>query len=143
LAGRGPAPKPPELRRDQHQKLRGEWQAAEGAGWQHGSIPKPPDGLLKPSKEAWSIWMKAWFAAHWTPEDIPGLRQVIRLYDQVERGEFQRAAELRLQMDTYGITPKGQQDRRWQPPKKQETAKEAGKVLRSKRWADLKVADSS
>ena len=61
--------------------------------------------------------MASWFAAHWTPSDLPGLRQVIRLYDQVERGEFQRSSELRLQMDTYGITPKGQQDRRWLPPK--------------------------
>jgi hypothetical protein len=41
---------------------------------------------------------------------------VIRLYDRVERGEYQRATELRLYMDTYGITPKGQQDRRWKPP---------------------------
>jgi hypothetical protein len=64
--------------------------------------------------------MGAWFAAHWTPEDLPGLRQLIRLYDQVERSEFQRAAELRLQMDTYGITPKGQQDRRWTRPKPDE-----------------------
>jgi hypothetical protein len=60
--------------------------------------------------------MQAWFAAHWTPDLLPGLRQVVRLYDQVERGEFQRAGELRLQMDTYGLTPKGQQDRRWTPP---------------------------
>lgn len=60
--------------------------------------------------------MGAWFAAFWKPEDLPGLRQLIRLYDEVERGEFQRASELRLQMDTYGITPKGQQDRRWRPP---------------------------
>lgn len=60
--------------------------------------------------------MGAWFAAHWTPADLPGLRTLIRIYDQVERGEFQRANELRLQMDTYGITPKGQQDRRWARP---------------------------
>lgn len=66
--------------------------------------------------------MESWFAAHWTPSDLPGLRQLIRIYDQVERGEFQRANELRLQMDTYGITPKGQQDRRWAPPKSQEGA---------------------
>jgi hypothetical protein len=44
------------------------------------------------------------------------LRQLIRLYDQVERGAFQRAGELRLTMDTYGLTPKGQQDRRWAAP---------------------------
>ena len=46
---------------------------------------------------------------------------MIRLYDQVEREEFQRAAELRLQMDGYGITPKGQQVLRWTRPKPEET----------------------
>lgn len=71
---------------------------------------------MEASRDAWATWMGAWFAAHWSPSDLPGLRQVIRLYDQVERGEFQRASELRLQMDTYGITPKGQQDRRWKAP---------------------------
>jgi hypothetical protein len=84
--------------------------------------------------------MNAWFAAHWTPSDLPGLRQLIRLYDQVERGEFQRASELRLQMDTYGITPKGQQDRRWVQKKAEvETPAQANVV--EGRWADLKVVD--
>jgi len=73
--------------------------------------------LLKPSRDAWDIWMRSWFAAHWTDDDLPGLRQVIRIWDQVERGEFQRSSEMRLAMDTYGITPKGQQDRRWTPPR--------------------------
>jgi hypothetical protein len=68
------------------------------------------------SVDAWSTWMGAWFAAHWSPDDLPGLRTLVRIYDQVERGEYQRANELRLQMDTYGITPKGQQDRRWAKP---------------------------
>jgi hypothetical protein len=72
--------------------------------------------MMQASVDAWSTWFAAWFAAHWTPSDLPGLRQLVRLYDQVERGKFERAAELRLQMDTYGITPKGQQDRRWQKP---------------------------
>ncbi len=60
--------------------------------------------------------MGSWFAAHWIAEDLPALRQLVKLYDQVERGEFQRMGELRLQMDTYAITPKGQQDRRWKQP---------------------------
>lgn len=64
--------------------------------------------------------MAAWFASHWTPDDLPGLRTVIRLYDQLERGEYPRVSELRLHMDGYGITPKGQQDRRWSPPKPEE-----------------------
>ena len=97
--------------------FRSEWTSHPDHGWQHGDTPKPPAGLLKRSRDTWAVWMKAWFAAHWTPDDLPGLGIVIGLYDQVQRGEFQRATELRLAMDTYGITPKGQQDRRWAPPK--------------------------
>jgi hypothetical protein len=74
------------------------------------------------STEAWRTWMASWFAAHWSPDDLPGLRVVILLHDQVMRGEYQRANELRLQMDTYGITPKGQQDRRWAPPAEEKPA---------------------
>jgi hypothetical protein len=116
-------------------------------GWQHGPVPKPPGGLVKAARDAWSTWMGAWFAAHWTPDDLPGLRTVVRLYDQVERGEFVRAGELRQQMDNYGITPKGQQDRRWRAPKYQdpsgEPAPDAGKVIGSDRWADLRVVDGA
>jgi hypothetical protein len=72
--------------------------------------------MREASKTAWKTWFSAWFAAHWTEDDLPGLRTVIRLYNEVEKGEFQRSAELRLQMDNYGITPKGQQDRRWKRP---------------------------
>lgn len=119
MAGRGRAPK--RIRRNLSDKpQRGEWRVSESEGWQHGDIPAPPDGLMPASVEAWNVWLGAWFAAHWTPDDLPALRQLIRLYDQVERGEFQRAAELRLQMDTYGITPKGQQDRRWVRPESDE-----------------------
>ena len=114
MAGKGPAPK--ANRRRQNAPARGEWSVAEGEGWQHGEVPEPPDGLLEASRLAWSTWMGAWFAAHWGPADLPALRLVIRLYDQVERGEFTRSAELRMSMDTWGISPKGQQDRRWAPP---------------------------
>jgi hypothetical protein len=107
------APKDPGTRRRRNVPERGEWQAADTSGWQHGEVPPAPDGLTSASISAWETWMGAWFASFWTPDDLPGLRQLVRLYDQVERNEFQRAGELRLQMDTYGITPKGQQDRRW------------------------------
>jgi hypothetical protein len=110
------APKDPVLRHRRNAPERGEWQAADTSGWQHGDTPAAPDGLMAASVAAWETWMGAWFASFWTPDDLPGLRQLVRIYDQVERGEFQRAGELRLQMDTYGITPKGQQDRRWRPP---------------------------
>jgi hypothetical protein len=92
------------------------------------------------SFNAWDTWMKSWVAAHWTPTDLPGLRQLIRLYDQVERGEFVRATELRLGMDTYGITPKGQQDRRWSPP--DEGAGPVSGATPAGRYAHLKVVGS-
>jgi hypothetical protein len=133
VAGRGKTPKDPDKRLNPRSKPTHEWQPTEGSGWQHGDLPKPPDGLLKASRDAWHTWLTAWFAAHWRPEDLPGLRQCVRLYDQVERGEFQRSSELRLTMDTYGITPKGQQDRRWKPPAV-ETKAELASVVTPDRW---------
>lgn len=119
MAGRGPAPKKPEERRRRNKPAAGEWRAAPGEGWQHGELPKAPDGLLAASREAWTTWFRSWWAAHWGREDLPALRQVIKLYDAVERGEGQRAGELRLWMDNYGITPEGQQKRRWARPQGQ------------------------
>ena len=116
MAGTGRAPKAASTRRNAHPPIRGEWQAVPGS-WQHGDIPEPPEGLMPASITAWKTWFSAWFAAHWTPSDLPGLRKVIQLYDATERGELHRSAELRMSMDNYGITPKGQQDRRWAPPK--------------------------
>ena len=118
MPGRGPAPK--ENRRRRNKPVRGDWQSTPDVGWQHGELPPPPDGLKDVSRWAWDSWFKAWFAAHWTPDDLPGLRVVIRLYDEVERGEFTRATELRQMLDNYGITPKGQQERRWTRPKPEE-----------------------
>lgn len=133
-------PAPAENRRRRNAPARGDWQPAVGEGWQHGDAPKPPSGLLKASREAWTVWMASWFAAFWTPSDLPGLRQVIRLYDQVERGEFQRSTELRLMMDTFGITPKGQQDRRWKPPVNEEPR---AQPQASKRYGHLKPVDTT
>lgn len=120
MAGRGKPPKPAAQRVNHHSPRRGELEVRPDVGWQHGKAPDCPEGMMPASVLAWSTWMGSWFAAHWTPDDVPGLRQIVRLYDQVERGEFQRSSELRLQMDTYGITPKGQQDRRWVKPKAEE-----------------------
>ena len=37
--------------------------------------------------------MRAWFVAHWCDGDLPGLRVLILLHDQVERGKYQRGGE--------------------------------------------------
>lgn len=110
-----------------------------GTGWQHGAIPDAPEGLRPESVKAWETWMAAWFASHWMPADLPGLRKVILLYDQTERGEFHRSAELRMGMDGYGITPKGRQMLHWLPPKADETPVETPDSPTSSRYAKLRA----
>jgi hypothetical protein len=113
MPGRGPAPKPERYRRGT--PSRGEWKLSPDGGWQH-DLPEPPSGISPAAATVWDGWFRSWWAANWTPDDLPALRFVIRLYDRVSRGDVKRAPELRQWMDGYGITPKGQQDRRWVKP---------------------------
>lgn len=135
-----PGPTPKTIRRRRNAPARGEWTATPGVGWQHGPIPAPLVALHKEAMLAWTTWMRSWVAAHWTPEDLPGLNVVIGLYDQMldylrepfiekeyvtTKGDTRTvwvakpnpAGELRQYLDNYGITKKGQQDRRWVAPK--------------------------
>ena len=142
MPGRGPTPKPHRARpRDEKRRQRGTWQSTDAIGWQHGAIPEPPDGLVPASLEAWRVWFGAWFAAHWLPEDLPALRVLIGLYDRVERGERQRGGELRMWCDTFGITPKGQQDRRWVKPTA-ETQPAPQRQADADPYAHLRVVDA-
>jgi hypothetical protein len=105
--------------------VRGDWKAADAIGWRYGKVPPCPADVEPATRRAWKTWFGSWIAAFWTPEDVPGLRMLALIYDAVEGGDFTRAPELRMWMDTYGITPKGQQDRRWRPPDEPATAKPA------------------
>lgn len=110
------APKDPGERARRNVPERGEWQASTVRGWQHGRVPAPPPKCLKVTRDVWETWFRSWFAAFWQPEDLPGLYLVAKLYDSVMRDNLAKAAELRISMDSYGMTPKGQQDRRWKRP---------------------------
>lgn len=139
-----PPPKPPGVRRNRTKPETGEWRPSPGVGWQHGPIPEPPDGLIAASREAWTTWMSAWFASNWTPADLPGLRVCIEWYDVVVRRDSKAndvTALMRL-MDTYGITPAGQQSRRWQPPKAEDGEQPATGSAETKptRYEHLRVA---
>lgn len=135
MAGRGRPPKDATVRRNKAAPIRGEWQAVPGTGWQHGPIPDVPDGVHADTARAWNVWMRSWFAAHWTPDDLPGLEHLAALHSEVRlafhepfietenpRGGValvrrpSPVTELRQMLDNYGVTPKGQQDRRWTPP---------------------------
>lgn len=115
----GPKPLPPGAATDRNARAH-PWNHAPGVGWQHGRRPSPPRGLGEAAKTAWAVWFDAWFAAFWSPADLPGLRQVARLFDLVDKdlaqlGESKSAAELRQLMAAYGLTPKARQDLRWAP----------------------------
>lgn len=113
-----PGPPPAQNRRRRNAPASGDWRSIDAVGWQHGEIPTPPKGLSIAGKETWSVWMGSWFAAHWTPDDLPVLRVLIRLYAKVWTGKAQvgERSELRQLMDNYGITLKGQQERHWVRP---------------------------
>lgn len=84
--------------------------------------------------------MRAWFASHWTPADLPGLRLVIAQYDAVQRGgtKANDMTALLRGMDTYGITPSGQQARRWAAA--ETPAEPAQVVVGSGQYGHLRVA---
>jgi hypothetical protein len=160
MPGRGPAPKPKAQRRTAHKPQRGEWQATPGVGWQHGPVPDPPAGLHVASVRAWEIWFRSWWAAHWTPSDVPGLEVLIGLHSEVRtaleepfvegidektgRSIYVRrpnpTTELRQMMDNYGVTPKGQQDRRWTRPEPEKSAAETPAAETSGHYGHLRVA---
>ena len=103
MAGRGPAPDPNRLRHGT--PARGDWQPSPDGGWQH-DLPEPPPGISPAAAEVWRGWFTAWWAGYWTPDDLPLLRLVIRLWDRVDRGDVKRAAELRQWLDSCGISPR-------------------------------------
>ncbi len=142
MPGAGPPPKENRIRRAR--PTRGEWRAAPGLGWQHDpEPPSPPKGLGAAARTAWATWMASWVASYWEPHDLPLLRLTISLYDKVERGSCTAAerGELRLLLDGYGLTKKGQQDRRWRPPS--ETQRPSLEGLIPSRYAHLTVIDST
>ncbi len=136
----GPAPKP--TRRRRNAPARGEWQPAPGGGWRHGEIPAAPDGLRADSAQAWDAWFGAWFASHWTPDMLPGLRLVILAYDDVIRGGVKAADRTALHalMRAYGITPDGQLALRWSPPNEEATPSQPQRRrVAGERYAHLSV----
>lgn len=91
----------------------------------------------------WADWFRAWWAANWTPEYLSQITIAIRLYDSVQRGNLKDATELRQAMDGIGATFKGQQDRRWTPPKAETVTPPVDATPASGPYAGLRVLKSA
>lgn len=141
----GPAPKDPAVRRRRNAPARGDWTPTPGVGWQYGPIPAAPDGLMPSSAAAWQTWFGSWFAANWIEADLPILRQLVCLFDLVERGQAKAAdrSELRQMLDSFGLTHKGRQDRRWAAPVKPEVEDAHAPKAGSSRYGHLRPVVSS
>lgn len=109
--------KPPDQRRTRHKPQLGEVRNAPASSWRFGPTPAPPEGMCKATDDAWARWFSGWWASFWTEGDLPGLRIIALLHNAVANGDTRMASELRLEMDGYGLTPRGRLSLRWAPPK--------------------------
>lgn len=113
MAGRGPAPKKREQRRNQNPKPAGDWVQLPKDGFQ-GHIPSVAGlGLNKDSQRWWRTIWRSPMATQWSEADIPALKELAVLRERLMDGKISVAAEVRLRTDLFGLTPAGRQSRRW------------------------------
>jgi hypothetical protein len=113
MAGRGPAPKALEQRRNHHEPLRGEWTTvAAGAKSKLPALPK--DSWSPRSKRAWEAWRKDPVTSLYGPAEAQLALDLAYIYEQwVQEPTAALAGEIRQRQDGLGLSPKGKQDRRW------------------------------
>ena len=119
MAGRGPAPKPPEERRRRNAPAGGEWidLPAELTSAVLPTLPKRGKGAGNWSartRAAWTAWRADPATSQFGPADIQLVIDLAWLYEEwVRDPRVNLAGEIRQRMDALGLTPKGRQDRRW------------------------------
>ncbi len=111
----GRVPKLPEQRRNRTPLRGGEWVRLPATP-RGGRVPTLPKSLkLSSATHEW--WRGIWrspVARMWTPWDVPALHELAILRDRLlVDGKASLAVEVRLRSDSYGLTPKGRQQRRW------------------------------
>lgn len=84
-------------------------------------------GWPKVSCVYWSAWRQSPVTAKWTPDDIAlAIDTIYGHADAIAGGRGIPPSEVRLRMESLGLTPKGRVDRRWKLP---EDPKEDGEVV--------------
>jgi hypothetical protein len=104
-------------------------------------LPKPPAGLSPESVRVWRGRFTAWWAGRWTTDDVPQLRLLIRLHDRVAQGDVGLLPELRRWLELYGITPGGQQARRWVRPEPPRPPSKLDRFLTDDHHRSLRLTD--
>ena len=114
MAGRGPAPKAPEQRRNHKEPTRGEWvDLAPLAKPVLPALPKRRKGegpWPAATRAVWAAWRRDPVTSQYSEADIAYALDTIRLHAVMKPTT---AGEVRLRMDALGLTPKGKRDLRW------------------------------
>jgi hypothetical protein len=113
MAGRGPAPKALESRRNHHEPLRGEWTSLYPL--RKAVLPVLPRDEWSPrTRAAWAAWRRDPATTMYGPAEVQLAVDLAYVYEQwVQDGTAALAGEIRQRQDGLGLSPKGKQDRRW------------------------------
>lgn len=125
MAGRGPAPKPKDQRRNRVPPARSEW--VELKPLVKPVLPALPKRAAASgpwsarTKGAWAAWRQDPATGMYGPAEVQLALDLAYVYEQwVCDGTAALAAELRQRQDVLGLSPKGKQDRRWRVPREED-----------------------
>ena len=105
MAGRGPAPKPKEQRRNRSAPQRGEWVDLEPLG---KPVLAAADAEWPPHVRAlWVAWRDDPVTGQYSSADLAAIYLLASQFDDLKPNEQ------RLRMDGLGLTPKGKRDLRF------------------------------
>lgn len=115
MAGRGPAPKALEQRRNHHDPIRGDWTVLPPLKRRAlPTLPKREGGWSERTKRAWEAWGKDPATGMFGPSELQAAVDMVYLYERwVETESLEAAKEVRQRLDGLGLSLKGKQDRRW------------------------------
>ena len=113
MAGHGPAPRLNRSRRGA--PARGDWTKLRPLrervlpDLDEFDVPDDREAWPRRTRLLWEAWAEALVTAVWTPDDIALAVDSVYLHATAPTS---KAAELRLRMESLGLTPKGRRDGR-------------------------------
>ena len=110
----GPAPKPPEQRRNRHAPERGEWIDIWAPRLEQAAHPAlstlSKDSWKASTRRLWDAWRFDPASTYWAEADLAYALETLSIYETEEKLPW---AELARRWDKLGLTPKGKRDLRY------------------------------
>ncbi len=141
MAGRGPAPKPSELRQRRNKKP-GAATLPATTDRKVPSLPllkyRHPDNPDQFIRHTWHRLTRAWWrriwtspmASQWLETDVDGLGRLALLIDHYYNGHLSLASEIRLQEARWGLTPVDRARLQWTVEREPEPDRQQNQPVR-------------